>query len=57
MKRAGCYPLHDGQRSIPVEMTRSSNTFDVDGMSVTLKGTFGYEGDKLGRIPGGRGRS
>lgn len=33
--------------SKPVEVTRSSNTFDVDGMSVTLKGTFGYEGDKL----------
>lgn len=33
--------------SDPVEVTRSSNTFDVDGMSVTLKGTFGYEGDKL----------
>ena len=30
-----------------VEVTRSSNTFDVDGMSVTLKGTFGYEGDNL----------
>ena len=33
--------------SKPVEVTRSSNTFDVDGMSVTLKGTFGYEGDNL----------
>lgn len=28
-----------------IEMTRSSNTVDLDGMSVTLKGTFGYNED------------
>lgn len=30
-----------------VELTRSSNTVDLDGMEVTLKGSFGYEGDQL----------
>ncbi|MCI8808562.1 MAG: flagellar filament capping protein FliD [Oscillibacter sp.] len=29
-----------------IEMTRSSNTMDIDGMSVTFKGTFGYVDDK-----------
>ncbi|MBR5229700.1 MAG: flagellar filament capping protein FliD [Firmicutes bacterium] len=28
-----------------IDITRSSNSFDLDGISVTLKGTFGYEGD------------
>ena len=28
--------------SKPVEVTRSSNTFNVDGLSVNLKGTFNY---------------
>lgn len=28
-------------------ITRSSNNFNVDGLSVTLKGTFGYTGDTL----------
>lgn len=27
------------------DISRSSNTFDVDGMSVSLKGTFGYKED------------
>ena len=27
-------------------MTRSSNTVDIDGLKVTLKGTFGYEARK-----------
>ncbi len=26
-----------------LELTRDSNTFDMDGMNVTLKGTFGYD--------------
>lgn len=28
-------------------ITRSSNNFNVDGLSLTLKGTFGYSGDTL----------
>ncbi|MPM11971.1 hypothetical protein SDC9_58322 [bioreactor metagenome] len=28
-------------------ITRSDNTFSVDGLSVTLKGTFGYSGDTV----------
>ncbi|NCC66732.1 MAG: flagellar hook protein [Clostridia bacterium] len=28
-----------------MELTRSTNVADIDGLSVTLKGTFGYEGD------------
>lgn len=28
-----------------IEMTRSSNSIDLDGMTVTLKGTFGYNAD------------
>ena len=30
-----------------VELTRSDNSFDIDGLTVTLKGRFGYEGGKL----------
>ena len=29
-----------------INMTRSSNTVDIDGLKVTLKGTFGYEARK-----------
>ena len=29
------------------EVKRSSNSFDVDGLTVNLKGTFGYTGDSL----------
>jgi len=29
------------------DISRSSNNFNVDGLSVTLKGTFGYSGDTL----------
>lgn len=32
-----------------MEMTRSSNTVDLDGLSVTLKGTFGYKLDADGK--------
>ena len=28
-------------------LTRSDNSFDIDGLTVTLKGRFGYEGGKL----------
>ncbi len=28
-----------------IEIVRGSNSFEVDGLSVTAKGTFGYEGD------------
>lgn len=35
------YVDYDGEGGIgPVELHRSSNTIDIDGMSVTLKGTF-----------------
>lgn len=30
-----------------MELTRSTNVVDIDGLSVTLKGTFGYEGDEV----------
>ncbi len=30
-----------------VELRRDSNTFDVDGLSIELKGRFGYNGDAL----------
>lgn len=33
-----------------VEITRGSNTFSLDGLNVTLKGTFGYEKDEDGNI-------
>jgi flagellar hook-associated protein 2 len=29
----------------PMEITRGSNTVSVDGLNITVKGTFGYEGD------------
>ncbi len=29
------------------DISRSSNSFDVDGMTINLKGSFGYEGDNL----------
>ena len=31
----------------PITLTRSDNSFDIDGLTVTLKGRFGYEGGKL----------
>ena len=31
----------------PITLTRSDNSFDIDGLTVTLKGKFGYEGGKL----------
>lgn len=31
-----------------IEITRGSNTFSMDGLNVTLKGTFGYETDDEG---------
>ncbi len=33
-----------------MRLTRSSNSVDLDGMTVTLKGTFGYEKDENGKI-------
>lgn len=30
-----------------IELTRGSNTFSMDGLNVTLKGTFGYKGDAI----------
>lgn len=32
------------------EITRSSNSVEMDGMTVTLKGTFGYQTDENGKI-------
>ncbi len=34
----------------PVELTRSSNSFDMDGLSVSVSGTFGYTGDTIDTI-------
>lgn len=33
-----------------IEITRGSNTFSMDGLNVTLKGTFGYEKDEDGNF-------
>lgn len=33
-----------------MELTRSSNIVDFDGLSVTLKGTFGYKTDSAGNL-------
>ncbi len=33
-----------------MELTRSSNTVDLDGMSVNFKGTFGYQRDENGDL-------
>lgn len=33
-----------------IEITRGSNTFLMDGLNVTLKGTFGYEKDEDGNM-------
>ncbi len=33
----------------PMDMVRSSNTVDLDGLSITLKGTFGYKLDSDGK--------
>ncbi len=40
------YVDYDGEGGAdPVEISRSSNTFDIDGLSVTVKGTFGMNAD------------
>lgn len=40
------YVDYDGEGGQdPVKMTRSSNTFNLDGLSVTVSGTFGMEDD------------
>ena len=31
----------------PVELIRGNNTFNLDGLNITVKGTFGYSGDTL----------
>ena len=46
------YVDYDGEGgSEPVEITRSSNTFDIDGLTVTVKGTFGMNEDNSGVDP------
>ena len=46
------YVDYDGEGgSEPVEITRSSNTFDIDGLTVTVKGTFGMKEDGSGVDP------
>lgn len=37
---------YDGSDEI-LEFRRDSNTFEVDGLSIELKGRFGYDGDEL----------
>lgn len=34
----------------PVEIVRASNTFSLDGLNITLKGTFGYQTDDDGNF-------
>lgn len=43
---------YDGEGGAdPVQITRSSNTFDIDGLSVTVNGTFGnVETDSTGKV-------
>ncbi len=36
----------------PIEITRGSNTFTLDGLNVTLKGAFGYKKDDAGNYVG-----
>ncbi len=40
------YPGSDDE----VEIIRGSNTFTLDGLNITLKGTFGYQTDENGKI-------
>ena len=43
---------YDGEGGAePVEITRSSNTFDIDGLTVTVKGTFGMNESGSGVDP------
>ena len=37
---------YEGSNEV-VNLTRESNTFNLDGLNVTLNGTFGYSGDTL----------
>ena len=51
------YTTKDGQDAIvsvkyegsntPVELIRGNNTFNLDGLNITVNGTFGYSGDTL----------
>lgn len=51
------YTKKDGQDAIvsvkyagsdtPVELIRGNNTFNLDGLNITVNGTFGYSGDTL----------
>lgn len=36
----------------PVTMKRSSNTFDLEGLTVTISGTFGYKGEEVDKNSG-----
>lgn len=41
---------YDGEGGAdPVKLTRSTNTFDIDGLSVTVNGTFGMKTDDTGK--------
>lgn len=42
---------YDGEGGAgPVQVTRSSNTFNIDGLNVTVNGTFGMQKDDDGKI-------
>lgn len=50
------YTIKDGQDAIvsvkygseaPVELIRGNNTFNIDGLNITVNGTFGYSGGTL----------
>ena len=46
---------YDGEGGAdPVQITRPSNTFDIDGLSVTVNGTFGMQKDGNGVIKPGQ---
>ena len=48
------YVDYDGEGGEdPVELTRSSNTFDIDGLSVTVSKTFGMNEDNTAIDPNG----
>lgn len=46
---------YDGEGGAgPVQVTRSSNTFNIDGLNVTVNGTFGMQKDDNGAIKPGQ---
>ncbi len=45
------YVDYDGEgEAKPMRITRPTNTFDIDGLSVTVNGTFGMKTDETGQL-------